>query len=357
MHVPADAKWAMLVPTSMGVRLAPEGRQQVHEATSFKVFASSAETNVASIPARLGMPVKVLTRFVEGSPIAAMIRADLRARGMDVEGPDIPQGDAWGYRHQFNIADSGFGARAPRVWNDRTGEVGRTLSIDDFDFDRIFHVEGVGVVHLSGLIASLSPQTSQLCVEIARRAKAAGSLVSFDLNYRASFWRGRESELSAAFRTIAAHCDVLYGNEEDFQLCLGIEGPQPGGEGIGAKIDSFTAMISRIRQAYPGSQWIGTSLREVICANRHLWGMVLWGDEDFTVIEPREIDVLDRIGGGDASIGGVLYGLLKGWSAQRSAQFGWAAGALAAMSERDDAAPADEAQLWNIWNGNARVVR
>ncbi|MST63228.1 sugar kinase [Schaalia hyovaginalis] len=357
MQIRDKARWAMLVPTSMGVRLAPEDRLPVHSADRFRLFASSAETNVASIPARLGLPVKVLTRFIEGSPISALVRSDLRARGMDVEGPEIPQGDAWGYRHQFNIADSGFGARAPRVWNDRAGEVGRTMSVDDFDLARILGDEGVAVVHLSGLIASLSPGTSELCVEIARRAKAAGSIVAFDLNYRASFWKGREGELAEAFHAIASECDVLYGNEEDFQLCLGIEGPEPGGEGLDVKIEAFQEMIGRIRTAYPGAQWIGTSLREVISANRHLWGMILWGDEEFTVVKPREIEVFDRIGGGDASVGGMLYGLLQGWSAKESAQFGWATGVLATMGPRDDAAPADEAQVWGIWNGNARVVR
>lgn len=357
MKIRNDARWALLVPTSMGVRITPQDRQGVHTSSQYLMSATSAESNVASVASYLGLPVKVLTRFVAGSPISAFIRADLRGRGMDIEGPDIPQGDAWGHRHQFNIADSGFGGRAPRVWNDRSGEVGLGLDIADFDLDRIFQDEGVGVVHLSGLIAALSPSTSQLCVRIAEIAKASGAVVSFDLNYRASFWKGREEELSTAFHSIATHCDILYGNEEDFQLCLGIDGPPAGGDGIDAHIEGFTEMIGRIRQAYPQARWIGTSLREVISANRHMWGMILWGDNDFTVIPPREIEVLDRIGGGDASIGGVLYGLMKGWSAEKSAQFGWATGALAATSLQDYAAPADEDQVWAIWSGNARVQR
>lgn len=215
-------RYALVVPTSMGVRITPADRQPVHISHNYYMQATSAETNVASVPAALGLPVKVLTTFVEGSPIAAFIKADLRSRGMEFEGPEVPQGGPWGYRHQFNIADSGFGMRGPRVQNDRAGEVGRTLNVKDFDLDRIFGQEGVEVLHLSGLIAALSHETSVFCLELARAARRYGTRVSFDLNYRASFWKGREQELADTFREIASVADILIGNEEDFQLCLGV---------------------------------------------------------------------------------------------------------------------------------------
>ncbi|MEL4505337.1 PfkB family carbohydrate kinase [Luteococcus sp. H138] len=362
MELRKDARWSLVVPTSMGIRITPENRQGVHVSDRFLMQATSAEANVAAVASYLGEPAKVLTAFVEGSPISALIKAQLRARGMAFEGPEVPQGDAWGYRHQFNIADSGFGGRAPRVWNDRAGEVGRELSVDDFDLDRLFGDEGVKILHMSGLVASLSSKTSAFCVELAKKAKEHGTLVSMDMNYRASFWKGREQELSAAFHAIAEQCDILYGNEEDFQLCLGIPGPEAGGEGIDAKIDGFKQMIVRIKQTYPNASMIGTSLREVVSANHHKWGMVLWSTEGgaegtFTVQELRDIDVLDRIGGGDGSVGGVLYGVLKGWDVTKCAQFGWATGAMAATSLTDNAAPADEAQVWAIVAGNARVQR
>ncbi len=357
MELRENARWALVVPTSMGVRLTPENRQAVHYSDHYLLQATSAESNVASIASHLGMETKILTSFVAGSPIAAFIKANLRARGMSYEGPDVPQGDAWGYRHQFNIADSGYGGRAPRVWNDRAGEVGRTLDAKDFDLDRLFVDEGVKILHLSGLIAALSPETSRFCVELAHRAKEAGTAISFDLNYRASFWKGREEELSTAFRDIASLCDILYGNEEDFQLCLGIQGPEAGGSGIDAKIEQFQEMIGRIREAYPAARYVGTSLREVVSANLHKWGIILSGEDGTAVAPLREIDVLDRIGGGDGSIGGVLYGILSGWSTERCAQFGWATGAMAATSVYDYAAPADEAQVWSMWEGNARVQR
>lgn len=357
MELRDDARWALVVPTSMGVRLTPENREAVHVSSRFLMQATSAETNVASVVAALGLPTKVLTNFVAGSPISSLIKADLRARGMAYEGPDKAQGDAWGYRHQFNIADSGFGGRAPRVWNDRAGEVGRDLAIADFDLDRLFRDEGVKILHMSGLVAALSPSTSEFCVELARRAKEHGTRVSFDLNHRASFWRGREEELSSAFTAIASHCDILYGNEEDFQLALGISGPRAGGTDIDEQIEQYREMILRVRQQYPGALCIGTSLREVISANRHRWGMILWAQGEFAVAALREIEVLDRIGGGDASVGGVLHGILSGWSPERCMQFGWATGAMAATTLRDHALPADEAQVWSVWEGNARVVR
>ena len=357
MELRPNARWSLVVPTSMGVRLPPDGRQPVHTSERFTLHVTSAETNVASVASYLGEPTKVLTAFVAGSPVAEIIKANLRSRNMSYEGADLPQGDAWGLRHQFNIADAGFGGRAPRVWNDRAGEVGRELSIDHFDLDRLFGQEGVKILHLSGLIASLSSKTSRFCVELAKAAKQHGTLVSMDMNYRASFWKGREEELSRAFHEIAELCDVLYGNEEDFQLCLGIAGPEAGGEGIDAEIDGFKAMIGRIKQAYPNASWIGTSLREVVSANHHKWGMVLWHDDEFVVLPLRDIDVLDRIGGGDGSVGGVLYGILQGWDVEQCAQFGWATGALAATSVTDYGAPADEDQVWAIWQGNARVQR
>src|SRR5204862_3821661 len=131
-------------------------------------------------------------------------------------------------------------SRGPRVWNDRAGEVGRTLNVKDFDLDRIFGKEGVQIVHLSGLIGALSPETGQFCLELARAAKKHGTGISFDLNYRASFWKGRERELSALFGEIASVSDVLVGNEEDLQLCLGVHGPEPGGEGRKCEIAGIT---------------------------------------------------------------------------------------------------------------------
>lgn len=352
-----EFKYSLVVPTSMGVRITPANSQPVHSTNMFMMQATSAETNVASISSFLGLPVKVLTTFVKGSPVADFIKSDLRSRRMDYEGPEVPQGGPWGYRHQFNIADSGFGLRGPRVQNDRAGEIGRTLNVKDFDLERIFDKEGVQIVHLSGLIAALSPDTSNFCLEIARFAKKHNTLISFDLNHRATFWKGREKELGKAFEEIASLSDILIGNEEDFQLCLGIEGPAAGGEGIEDTMESFKGMILNAHKAYPDVSVFANTLREVISANEHLWGAIVFENENWHVVNPRTINVMDRIGGGDGFVGGLLYSILKEWDSDKWIQFAWASGALATTFLTDYAQPADEDMIWSIWEGNARVRR
>ena len=218
-----NCTYALVVPTSMGVRLTPISGQPVHCSDTFVMQATSAESNVASVSSYLGLPVKILTTFVKDSPIARFIKDNLASRHMDYEAVEVDQGGPWGYRHQMNIADTGYGSRGPRVQNDRAGEVGRTLNAKDFDLDRIFGKEGVQIIHMSGLVAALSPETGLFCLELARAAKKHGTRISFDLNHRASFWKGREDELRKIFREIASVSDILVGNEEDFQLCLNIE--------------------------------------------------------------------------------------------------------------------------------------
>jgi 2-dehydro-3-deoxygluconokinase len=358
MKLKENYKWSLVVPTSMGIRLTPIAQgQPIHTSNNLFMQATSAETNVANIAAYLGLPVKALTTFVKGSPIAQFIKDNLRSRHMEYEGKDVEQGGPWGYRHQINIADSGFGSRGPRVWNDRSGEVGRTLNVKDFDLDRIFEQEGVQILHLSGLIGALSEETSRFCLELARSAKKYDTKISFDLNYRASFWKGREQELRHIFTEIASIADILVGNEEDFQLCLGIEGPEAGGKDITAKIESFKGMIRNVKKSFPGASVFATTLREVISANNHLWGAIMLEGDNWHIVAPRPIQALDRIGGGDGFVGGLLYGILKKWDPEKWIQFGWATGALATTSLTDYGQPADEDQIWSIWGGNARVLR
>lgn len=357
LNLKENAKYALLVPTSMGVRITPVNHAPVHASSQFEMQATSAETNVASVSSYLGLPVKVLTAFVEDSSISQFIKNSLRSRGMDYEGPEVPQGGPWGYRHQFNIADSGYGLRGPRVLNDRAGEVGRTLNVKDFDLERIFGEEGVQIVHLSGLIAALSPDTKTFCLEIARAAKKHGTLISFDLNHRATFWKDREEELREAFTEIASISDILIGNEEDYQLCLGVEGPEAGGKDITSKIENFKEMIGRVKARFSNAQVFATTLRQVISVNEHLWGGIILHGNDWQVVEPRTIYVLDRIGGGDGFVGGMLYAILKKWQPEKWVQFGWASGALATTFLTDYGQPADEDMIWSIWEGNARVKR
>lgn len=357
MDLRKDFTWSLVVPTSMGIRITPVSGQPVHVSNQYIMQATSAETNVASVSSYLGLPVKVLTTFVKDSPIAQFIKNDLASRHMSYEGRDVEQGGPWGYRHQFNIADSGYGTRGPRVHNDRAGEVGRMLNVKDFDLDRIFGKEGVQIVHLSGLVGALSAETGAFCLELARVAKKYGTRISFDLNYRASFWKKREKKLHDIFTEIAGISDILVGNEEDFQLCLGIKGPETEGKEIGSKMDSFKDMIGRVKKAYPKTTVFATTLRQVISTNNHMWGAIMLEGDNWYIVEPREITVLDRIGGGDGFVGGMLYAILKGWAPEEWIRFGWASGALATTLLTDYAQPADEEQVWSIWEGNARVRR
>jgi len=234
-----NTMYGIAAPTSMGVRITPPDGAPVHTSNYYLMQATSAESNVVNISSSLGIKGLVLTNFVQGSPISFFIKGELHRRNIDFLGPDIPQGGPWGFRHQFNIADSGFGTRGPRVHNDRAGEVGLVLNPKDFDFEKAFGDDGVGILHLSGLVAALSPNTTRFCIEAARAAASHGTLISFDLNHRASFWKGREAELRAGFTEIVEMADILIGNEEDYQLCLGFEGPQEGGKDLSSQIDGL----------------------------------------------------------------------------------------------------------------------
>lgn len=352
-----NCRYDLVCPTSMGVRITPAGRLPVHTSRLFELQATSAESNVLNVSSSLGLKTKVLTAFVQGSPIAEFIKAELRFRNIEYEGPEVPQGGAWGFRHQFNIADSGFGSRGPRVWNDRTGEVGRTLNAKDFDLERLFGKDGVRILHLSGLVAALSQESTKFCLEVARAAKKSGTAISFDLNYRASFWKGREDELRAAFAEIAGYADILIGNEEDFQLALGLKGPDAGGKNLGEKIGQFKQMIDEVKKAYPNASVYATTLREVVNANEHNWGALVNVGNNWYEELPRPIQVMDRIGGGDGFVGGLLYAMLSGKSEEDWIKMGWATGVLATTVMTDYCTPADEEQIWSVYNGNARVKR
>lgn len=357
MQLRQGCKYHLMVPTSMGLRMTPKDRQPVHVSREYLLQANSAESNVLSVPAALGFKTKVLTAFVKDSPLAAFIKSELRARNIDYEGVEVPQGGPWGYRHHINVTDSGYGLRGARVWNDRAGEVGRTLRSEDFDLVRIFEQDGVQIFHMSGLFAAMSRETVRFCLDCAHAAKSAGSLISFDLNYRASFWKDREKELREAFIELASISDILVGNEEDFQLALGVQGPEAGGRGLSAKIESFKGMIEAVKKQFPGASIFATTLREVVSANDNLWGAILHVDGNWYVEEPRNISVLDRIGGGDGFVSGLMYGILKGWEPEKWLQFAWASGTLVVTLLTDYATPADEEQIWSIYQGNARVKR
>jgi 2-dehydro-3-deoxygluconokinase len=357
MELLSTATFDLVTLSSMGVRITPVNHQPVATSQLFEMQSTSAETNVLNVSASLGLRTKVLTKFVKDSPISSFLQGQLRQRRIEFEGLEVPQGGPWGFRHQFNVADTGYGVRGPRVYNDRAGEVGRSMVATDFDLQRIFVQEGCRILHISGLIAAMSKETAATCLAATRLAKKNGSLVSFDLNYRASFWEGRSEELFPVFAEIASMADILIGNEEDFQLALKIQGPKAGGKDISSTIQDFQKMISNVNTGFPNAKVCATTLREVIDANTHNWGALLLAQGQWFVEEPRTIPIYDRIGGGDAFVGGLLYGILRHWQPEAWLQFGWATGALATTLSNDYVTPTDESQVWDIYRGNARVKR
>ncbi len=356
MKLKENTKYDLITISSMGVRITPINSQPVHTSNLFQMESTSAETNVLNISASLGLQTLVLTKFVQNSPIAKFIQGELRKRNINYMGKEVLQDSPWGSRHQMNIADSGYGARGPRVYNDRAGEVGRAISAEDFDLEEIFVKGGCKILHLSGLVVALSEDTTKCCLEIAKKAKENGTMISFDINYRESFWKNREEELRESFQKIARISDILIGNEEDFQLGLGLKGPR-GDQDIFKNERSFKKMIMNAKKEYPKVKIFATTLRKVVNANQHMWGAMMKTEKGWIYEKPREIQVYDRIGGGDGFVGGLLYGILKNWNEKKAIKFAWATGALATTLETDYATPIDEKQIWSIYQGNARVSR
>ena len=177
-------KWtyAVVAPTSLGIRIAPTQFRQVQTSDVFFLQATSAESNTLSIPASLGLPVKALAKFISDDPVSTFIRRDMQSRGITCADVYEERSDPWDNRHPCNIAECGFGLRGPRVNNDRAGEIGRTISADEFDPEKLFKEEGVAILHISGLICSLSDNSAHCCLNLVKAAKKYGTLVSFDTN-------------------------------------------------------------------------------------------------------------------------------------------------------------------------------
>ncbi|MBR5980569.1 MAG: sugar kinase [Firmicutes bacterium] len=342
-----NCKYDIAAVSSMGLRLCPAGRQSLFSGAPLQLQATSAETNVLTALSSLGMRAKVLTRFVEGLETSRYIKAELARRGIETEGPDVPQGGPWGYRHQINFADSGFGCVPPAVQNDRAGEVGRSICASDFDAEKLFVEDGCRIFHFSGLIASLSETSRKACLELAKAAKSAGTKVSFDVNYRPSLHAGREKELFALFDELCGLADILSG--ASYMVSEG--------KGRAKDLDEEAEYVEILHGRYPDAEIIFSCCRREESANRHSVGACLWADGALTRRELRELDVCDRIGGGDGYLAGVLYGLLKGYDPETCLDLGWAVSAMAVSSPEDYAQPASEQQLREICRGNAQIIR
>ena len=219
-------------------------------------------------------------------------------------------------------SDRGQGVRAPVVFYNRCNEAGAQLKPGDFDWKAIF-AGGVRWFHSGGIFAALSPTTAEVIIEGMQAAKAAGAVVSFDLNYRAKLWNisGGHERAVAVLDRIVKNVDVLVGNEEDLQLGLGIPGPEVAAK---SKLDpsAFIGMIDKVVKKHPQIKIVATTLREVHSTNRHSWGAVAWIDGQTYMAPTCELDVLDRVGGGDGYAAGFFYGLLDRREARGSGEAG-----------------------------------
>jgi 2-dehydro-3-deoxygluconokinase len=303
------------------------------QARSLEVHVSGGEYNVAAnLATCFGLETGIATAMVDNG-IGELVSARIREIGVR---PFFKQFKYDGVRGP-NIAtvysDRGHGVRAPVVFYNRANEAGAMLKPGDFDWKTIF-ANGVRWFHSGGIFASLSATTSELIIEGMQAAKAAGAITSFDLNYRAKLWAawGGGSKGQEVFRNIVRNVDVLIGNEEDLQLGLGIKGPEATAHAASSSNaldpEHFFTMIELVRKDFPNVQAVGTTLREVRSTNRHDWGAVLWLDGQKFVSPTMQLDVLDRIGGGDGFAAGLIYGLINGRTPDEALRLGWAHGAL-----------------------------
>jgi 2-dehydro-3-deoxygluconokinase len=299
------------------------------KAKSFEVHVSGGEYNVsANLSDCFGLKTGVATAMVE-YPIGEMVQAAVREKGVTpfykmfqhdgVRGPNIAT----------VYSDRGHGVRAPIVFYNRSNEAGALLKPGDFNWSEIFG-KGVKWFHSGGIFAALSETTSQVIIEGMKAAKASGAINSFDLNYRAKLWSsiGGEKRGQEIIRNIVENVDCLIGNEEDLQKGLGIEGIDV--EHSKSKLDpeQFFNMIDRAVQKFPNIKMVGTTLREVHSTNRHDWAAVLWLNGKRYVSPTCQLDVIDRIGGGDGFAAGLIYGLLANEAPEQALRLGWAHGAL-----------------------------
>src|ERR1700733_12185539 len=282
------------------------------KATHCDIHVSGGEFNVA---ANLSDCFKLKTGVASAMvdyPLGDLIAERVRAMGVKPFYKLFPHDGVNGPNMATVYSDRGCGVRAPVVFYNRSNEAGARLKPGDFDWGAIF-AGGVRWFHSGGIFAALSPTTAELVIEGMQAAKAAGAVVSFDLNYREKIWNlsGGAAHASEVLGRLVRNVDVLVGNEEDLQKGLGVAGPEVASH---SKLDSsaFFGMIGRVVEKFPNVSVVATPLREVHSTNRHSWSAVAWINGEQCVAPVAELDVYDRVGGGDGFAAGLFYGLLAG---------------------------------------------
>jgi 2-dehydro-3-deoxygluconokinase len=327
------------------------------KARTATIHVSGGEYNVAAnLSDCFGLKTGIATAMVNYG-IGEMVQNRVREMGVT---PFYKYFDHDGVRGP-NIAtvysDLGYGVRPPVVFYNRSNEAGALLKPGDFDWQTIFS-NGVRWFHSGGIFAALSETTSDLVIEGMKAAKEHGAINSFDLNYRAKLWApiGGLERAQSTLRKIVNNVDVLVGNEEDLQLGLGIPGPEVASKSK-LETDSFFQMIERVLEQFPNIKMVATTLRDVKSTNCHHWGSVAWLNGEQLVSPTCELNVLDRIGGGDGFASGLIYGLINGRNPEEALRLGWAHGALSTTFPGDvTMAKLPEVEAF-AKGGSARVQR
>jgi 2-dehydro-3-deoxygluconokinase len=327
------------------------------KATECHIHVSGGEFNVAANLADcFGLHTGVASAMVD-YPIGELIAERVKAMGVKSFYKRFKHDGVHGPNMATVYSDRGQGMRAPVVFYNRSNEAAAQLKPGDFDWDHIF-AGGVRWFHSGGIFAALSKSTPELIIEGMEAARRAGAIVSLDLNYRAKLWNilgGHERALEVIGR-IVKNVDVLIGNEEDLQLGLGIPGPEVAAT---SKLDpsTFFGMIDRVREQHPQIKVVATTLREVHSTNRHSWGAVAWIDGKTYVSPTCELDVVDRVGGGDGFAAGLIFGMLSGGEPEECVRLGWAHGALLTTFPGDTTMATVEQVRALAKGGSARIQR
>ena len=327
------------------------------KATQCQIHVSGGEFNVAANLADcFGMKTGIATAMVD-YPIGDLIAERVRAMGVRPFYKRFKHDGVTGPNMATVYSDQGHGVRAPVVFYNRCNEAAAQLKAGDFDWKAIT-AGGLRWFHSGGIFSALSKTTPDLVIEGMKAAKAAGAVVSFDLNFRAKLWQisGGLENAQQTLRRIVANVDVLVGNEEDLQKGLGLKGPDVESKN---KLDptAFFGMMDQVHKELPNIKVVATTLREVHSTNRHDWSAVAWVHGKTHVAPTCELDVLDRVGGGDGFAAGFIYGLLSGASAEESIKLGWAHGALITTFPGDTTmATLDQVQSF-AKGGSARIQR
>ncbi len=360
LQIPDAGEIALLSLGALIYRLDP-GVVPFRKAHECLLHVAGGEYNVAANLADcFGLPTGIATAMVD-YPIGNLIAERVRAMGVMPFYKHFKHNGVNGPNMACVFSDRGHGVRAPVVFYNRAYEAAAQLKPGDFDWPAIF-AHGVRWFHSGGIFASLSETTGEVILEGMAAAKAAGAVISFDLNYRAKLWNiwGGPTRAQSIIRRIMAYVDVLVGNEEDLQLGLGIQGPAvTDAAGPKSKLDpsTFFAMMERVLSAHPNVKIVATTLREVHSTNRHSWSAVAWIDGRAVTAPVCELDVYDRVGGGDGFASGLFYGLLTGEPEETAVRLGWAHGALLTTFPGDTTmATADQVRAFAA-GGSARIQR